>query len=387
MKERVISVLQFLFLLAGVNCVEQVHFKSIDHTDKLVVEGFISNQMKAHQVKLTKTSSIDVNKVTPEEGATVRLVIGKSFTIKLNEVKPGVYQTQVFAGTTSTVYKLLITTKDGKEYESEEVAFKNVPPITKIYAKFPYVRQQGTNRGIQIFLDTEDPTNQTRYYRWEYEQTYEIVKPFKSRFVWLGENRIGFRALSVDHCWASDTLSTILIKSTTGLEQDKVTEFPIKFIPEFSNEMAVKYSINVKQYPLTAKSYAYWKNLRDINETQGSLYDIQPGEITGNIICTSNPEESVLGYFDAGALSEMRVFYTPSDFEKAGYIPPDTFLCSGIKAAEIPANKIGEYMTQYGQYQEIIDALGSGPAFYTVLPKSCCDCTDKGTNVLPSFWR
>ncbi len=63
----------------------------------------------------------------------------------------------------------------------------------------------------------------------------------------------------------------------------------------------------------------------DLGENAGTLFDPTPTAIPGNIYCIDNPEEPVLGYFEASGVSTRRVFinrdlmpsdvFIPSDFE------------------------------------------------------------------------
>ena len=135
--------------------------------------------------------------------------------------------------------------------------------------------------------------------------------------------------------------------------------------------------------------YRYWNQIKKINESQGSLFDIQPGIVVGNIRSVENPTETVLGYFDAGVIKTKRVFFVPHSFAAAGFQPIDYFgVCNSINPAFVPFNKIGAYMTVNSVTQSIVsagaDEMGS---YYVVWPNTCCDCTREGSNVMPDFWK
>lgn len=379
-----------LLMLVGVillNCVEPFTPAITESNNNLlVVEGSISNENKQHKVSISRTTRLNDLKVVPEKGATVRLQIRNGFTISLTESTPGIYLTPPISGTIGETYKLLITTSDKKEYASKEVILKETPPIEKVYAKYPAYNASG-DVGIQIYVDTEDPANKTHFYRWEYEQTYEIKTPFPSKFVWLGGNNITYRVQAVDNCWASDTSSNVLIKSTKGFLNDRVTAQPIKFIPATSPELVLKYSILIKQYALSEDAYLFWQQLQNVNETQGSLYDIQPGEVPGNLLSVNN-DEKILGYFDAATVSQMRSFFTPKDFEATGFSPP-AFLqsCFETDPILVPIEQLGATMQIYQTSLTIYDAMGEGPSYVLLMRIPCCNCTSQGTNVMPDYWQ
>jgi hypothetical protein len=369
------------------SCVEPFEIKESATQDLLVVDGFISSTFKNHTVKLSRTSPLHKIQLVPEQGASVTIV-NNGVTITLLEVSPGIYETSPMAGVIDEKYQLFITTKNGREYASDEVTLKKVPEITDIYAKY-VVDKDGSGNGIEIYVDTKDESDKTHFYRWDYIETYEIQSPLKSNYVWIGGNEVVDRTEDIHRCWASDTLENVLIKSTVGLDEDKVVGFPIRYIPQGSYIFGVKYSILVSQYALSEDAYLFWENLRIMNENAGSLSDIQPGTIPGNIYSVSNPDETVLGYFDASAIQERRVFFDYKDFLDDGYERPG-FLsgCLRLVPVEAPEQELGAYMERYKDKMLIWDAIGFSPfpVTFLLMPAYCCDCRFYGSNVKPPFW-
>ena len=124
--------------------------------------------------------------------------------------------------------------------------------------------------------------------------------------------------------------------------------------------------------------------IHDVNQTQGSLFDIQTGAVPGNI----RGDGSALGYFSAGGVTEKRVFFAPADFSSSGYKPPKYLtVCTDYVPVEILSNQIGAFMEKNHDSMEISEATGAGIVTLILRPKFCCNRTDKGTNVRPSFWR
>jgi hypothetical protein len=190
-------------------------------------------------------------------------------------------------------------------------------------------------------------------------------------------------------CWANDTLSEVLIKSTRTQDQDRIIAYPLKFIPENSYIFRVKYSMLIQQYALSEQAFNYWENTRIFNETQGSLADVQPGTIPSNVIGITDPSETVLGYFDASGISEQRVFFNYEDFKDDGYERPGYRTdCYEITPVLVVVTEIGPYMETHSEDYAIWDAVGFWPFGHVeILPRSCCDCSDLGTTVKPSFWE
>jgi hypothetical protein len=374
-------------LLLMVCCIEPVEIKSVTYDELLVVEGYLSGETKQHKISLSNTSRLNDREFNAEQGASVTIQDNDGGIVSLTENEPGIYYTPIYAGSPGKSYQLNIQTKDGRKYTSSQVKFKNTPDIKNIYAEYVGDRRPDEN-GVTIYLDTEDPLGLTRFYRWEYEETYEIRTPFPSNFQWTGGNNVVFRDQPVDHCWASDSSENILIATTANLQSDKIVKHRLRFIPAGSHLMRIKYSLLVRQYALDETSYIFWKMIHDVNETQGSLFDIQTGAVRGNIRSDASPEDLVLGYFDAGAVIEKRVFLSPANFISSGFkIPEYLSVCLNYVPVELSINDIGAYMEKNHESMEISEIIGFGNVTLLLLPKFCCNCTKEGTNVKPSFWE
>ncbi len=385
--KRSLSYIAYILFITLMCCVEPFAIKSVEYTNLLVVDGFISTDVKKHRVTLSRTTQLSEKKILPEKGALIWIKSGSGEMIPLSEVKPGIYETAEIAGVVGEKYQLLVTTGDGREYYSSEVTLRTTPPIDKIYAEFIPVLPNG-EQGVQIYVDATGEVN-TRNFRWDFIETYQVNSPYGSNYEWLGGNDYKFRDIPVGVCYPSDTSRNVLVTTTVSLEQNKVTGFPVKLIEKGSLELFVKYSMLLKQYSLSEEGFKYWDNLRIINESQGSLYDAQPGVIRGNLFSQDDSNEIVLGYFDACVVSEKRVFFTPFQFTPLGFKRP-TYMsnCAFLVPTFVPTAELGAYMEVHQKDQLIWDAVGMEPnALFELLPKYCCDCTYLGTNIKPDFWE
>ncbi len=386
--ESIASRLFILFLLCTMCCVDPYNIKSVGYKNSLVVDGFISSDLKQHQVLLSRASTIDASKFIAETGASVAIEDSDGSTINLTEASSGTYLTPILAGIVGHLYTLKIKTSDGKQFSSDQVLLADNPGIKNIYATFSPDLAIGEGLGgVQIFLNTQDSSGNANYYRWEYEYTYEIKMPYPSTYKWLGGNNIVFRDVAVDHCWGSSSSKSIIIKSTAGLSEDKVIDQLIQTIPGYSSNLRIRYSILIKQYVLSQDAYKYWHNIQVVNQTQGTLYDTQPGTVAGNIHSTSG-SETALGYFDAGVVKVKRAFFTPADFTPSGY-KVQKFLpyCDLYQPVDVRLNVLGDYLNAHLADSLVVSEVeGLGNVLVHLRPKICCDCTSLGTNSKPSFW-
>jgi hypothetical protein len=70
---------------------------------------------------------------------------------------------------------LYIKTKGGEEYISDYVGIMDTPPIDS-------VAWRPDGDGVSVMVNTHDVTGQSKYYRWDYVETWEYESPFISLF-------------------------------------------------------------------------------------------------------------------------------------------------------------------------------------------------------------
>ncbi len=266
----------------------------------LVVEGLITDQPGQDTVKIYKTLSVWTKEWrTALENCSVWITDDMSNLYHLRRVEDGIYVTDpaTFRGMPGRKYTLHFTAKTNGElhsYESLPMKMIPVPPIDTIYfEKRNYTYQNIPTEGCQIYLETHDPADSCRFYRWDYQETWEIRLPFNV------ENKV---------CWASEKSKDIMIKNTSLLSKNMIERYPMKLITNPVERLGIKYSLLVNQYSLNEDEYYFWEKLQNSVEIVGGLYDIIPSTIPGNIYCHEDKLEKVLGYFSVSAVKSKRLF-------------------------------------------------------------------------------
>jgi hypothetical protein len=172
--------------------------------------------------------------------------------------------------------------------------------------------------------------------------------------------------------------SKIVIGSSAKLAQDVIYEFPLIQIPPNSQQLEAEYSILVRQYALTQDGYNFLSLMQLNTESLGSVFDVQPSDITGNIHCLSNPNEQVIGFISSGTVQQQRIFIKRSQIPVWDY----SFSCSD-KDIVVPndSSSLIFYFANDG-YVPIVLVMGVETNY-----QYCVDCTRQGgTTAKPSFW-
>jgi hypothetical protein len=376
--KRYIAPLICAVLLFG-SCVKEFDPPSKDFEELLTVEAFLSDEDKPFEVILSRSVPIDTSGFVPESGAGVSLIVESGESYALWESEPGIYQ---YAGQINPQigkkYKLRIQTVSGSQYESDEVTMRDTPDIGEL--RYEFEEKPNGIRGVQFYLNTKDDANQTKYYKWEWDETWVIRTPYDS-YLKFEDGRIQVRSENINTCYNFYKSTVIDIGTSKNLSQDVISDFPIKFVSTQSNRLKVRYSFNVKQISMSEESYTFWKELQKITENLGSLFDPQPSVVQGNIHNLNNGNEVVIGYFDAAAVKGARIFVDNRDLPTVQF--PNSFqYCtdSTVSAGQIP-DMVEDHYILIG---ETVNDAGF-PAYLMSAP-SCVDCRFYGTNIKPDYW-
>jgi hypothetical protein len=365
--------LLFTFIVLINSCIAQFVPETTEDQDILVVEGIITDQPGPKIIKLSTTMPLGAQSSAKTlSGCNVTLSDNLGNNFDLNETTSGSYSTSpAFQGVIGRSYTLHIKTngsRNNRTYESEPVLLRPVPPIDSIYYnKVVLTRSDdgySLTEGCQIYLDTHDPENNCKYYRWEYVETWEFQLPYN-----YVQNRV---------CWTTANSNSINIKNTSTLSEDKIVRQPLNYITNGTDRLKIRYSILVNQYSLSEEEYTYWEKLQNVVEQVGSLFDIIPASIPSNIKCIEKPEENVLGFFSVSAISSKRIFI-PGHFK--GIIDLYTDCENVVVGGNDSIPGLGTTVWV------IINNTFPPPFKVLTYFKSCADCTTRGTTIKPAFWQ
>jgi hypothetical protein len=356
----------------------------------LVIEGIISGNDSTF-IRLSRTKKVDTSRtVFAETGAQVAIESNAGANFPLTEIRTGIYAAGVLNLDASRQYRLRVKTSDGKEYLSDFVPLKSSPAIDSV----GFIAQSD---GVKIYVNTHDDAKATRYYRWDYTETWQFHSKYISSYYSNGVDSIKARPVDqqVYTCFATDTSSSVIIASTNKLTNDIVSQAPITVVPGTSEKIETKYTILVKQYALTSDAYEFWSVLQRNTQNLGSIFDVLPSETQSNFHCLSDPNELVVGYLSAGNVSTKRIFITAAQLSQYTTQYPydcdlDTAFINPPHAGTLPINDLipatSPYLVVSALYLPPANPFGK-PTAYTYSTKLCVDCTLRGKRIPPPYWR
>ena len=327
------SLLILLVFALLQRCISPYDFESIGSARTLVIDASLTNETTAHAVRLSYSFEIDTSQTDPVAGASVAFIDGANNRTVLRERSAGLYLTDSsFAGIPGTAYTLEVSLANGNTYRSTPEVLPAAIPIDSIYGEYlrlPNANDERNQTGVQIFVDAHAEDGEPKSFRYTYRDSYETPVPYPSRYDWTGRRstfEIIEREKPLGPCYRKSQSTTTLVATTSGLSENRIVAYPIRFINQSAQELAYKYIIEVTQYTISQDAHAFFRYLQESNEGAGSLSDRQLGSINGNITNVDDPQELVLGYFETAGVSRAKRIFSYHEFLDDGIITEE-YIC------------------------------------------------------------
>ena len=281
----------FLAFITIVNysCIEKLEWEEAENpSGRLVVEGSITSEQKAHQVKLIRTQPVIVSeKPVPVTGALVSISDGAQLFI-LTERESGIYSTKEdVQGQVGKTYQLIIDI-EGEHYEAFAPMIKAEPTTPVSISKW------------DIPLNFGDGVD---YFQFLYRDNFGSAVPYK--YTVTSEINPNVKDYYPENWVVPQWIQTQLDKVAS--ENDPVTsdssyylhpglEPPAIFAYGESNEPRLAYGSKVieKFYSMTDEHYNFVRAMLSETEWKG----LGPfGYVAANV--PSNISNNALGFFYA----------------------------------------------------------------------------------------
>jgi hypothetical protein len=345
----------------------------------LVVEGMIL-EGSATVVRLSRSKAPDAEgedyRYVTDAAVYVLCSDGTEIPLRWNGVK-GEYVPASAIDFKDGVTCALEIRADGKQYRSDDLMPLQTPPIEAL----SYItRNDGTETEIRI--STRDQEGKTAYYRWTYEEDWEIRAEYVALLRYDPERMLVVeQSLETGnnryYCWGRDVSNTVILGNARNMEGGVIKDQVLLQLKQedAGSRFSYLYSIHVKQYAVSREAYEYFDNMRRNTQNTGSIFSPIPSELRGNIHCLTDPEEYVIGYIPATTEESDRLYIHASDIP--GMIP--RYYCSEIISAK---SLMEVYQDGYG-----ISARNTAET-YSFRPVRCVDCTthEHATKNKPAFW-
>ncbi len=346
-------------------------------TNFLVVDGtIICGTDAVTTIIVSRTTRLgDSIQFVPELNAFVFIEQEQGNLYSLADQGNGVYTSQQLNLDSQKKFRIKIKTNDNRNYLSEYTQGKASPAIDSL----TWIQKEE----VIVSVNTHDPSNNTRYYRWDYIETWNYRSIYSTDYgVRNGLIYVKDATTQTDSCWRTSGSTNIILSSSVSLSEDVISNFPVAIIPQHHEKISLGYSILVKQYALTEEAFRYLRIIQKNTQQLGSLFDAQPSQLKGNIFSVEDPDEPVIGYVTPSTVTEKRMFIRNKQVTNWHFAPSVEFCGIILTIPQNPTNYlIFDYPdASFGPYYFVTGGL-------VITKKACLECTEQGgTNVKPGFW-
>lgn len=333
-----------LLFLVSDGCVDELKVPVLVQQHNLVVDGSITDEPGPYTVKLFLSSSIDQDLDRPEyvTGASVQIKDDLGNTEQLTEASPGIYATDAngMQGEVGRKYQVLITTTQGKQYESALATLASAGEIETLDFTFKenVINPDDISKpqdAITVLLDARGTAGNPNLFRWRWTGTYRIrtFPELNERalpnglFVpdplpcsgWVVDPEFGL--IQVDtcsccDCWLNQYSNSVLLSNNDFVEDNKFNRVQLTQLPFDKRLFYEKYHLEVEQISVPEDVYQFWKLVDSQEEGAGDIFQPNIVKVKGNIRCTSDPDEEVFGIFAVSAITKKSIFIRRSDIPK-----------------------------------------------------------------------
>lgn len=370
----------FIMVLSLLSCVDEFEIKDNNYRELLVVEGTISNALGPYVIKLSTSASLEqiINK--PKSDCVVSVIDNEGNAYPFVESGMGVYQSQGLQAEVGKSYKLLINTPEGDAYETAFQEVKVPVEIDRVYDEYREV--DDVNRtlprfGVQFYVDSKRPENDSTYLIWELEETYKYSVDFFLTHYWDGKLNEFPKPDSFFTCYRTVDIPRVYTHSTENQSIPEISRKELNYVDTQTKRLMHRYSLLVKQTNVSKACYQYFERLNEVNDDQSSPFTQQPYQVIGNVFNTDENKPDALGYFIVGGVDEQRVFLTwlrgKYEYPECEITEPDMILYARISA------------TRPSRYPVYVVTSDAGAR--AVVSAYCYDCrTEGGTIEKPDWW-
>jgi hypothetical protein len=313
MKNNIFLVVISVFLLfCHLGCIKEVTYSTPSaNFDQIVISGRITDLGERQSLRIMRPGDYKFQNFAPITGARVTLQDNQGgIWYYQEEFRPDTIHTYYldgFTGIPGREYSINIKLTNGAEYESEPQIMPVSIPLDSIYC-IGEMEEKVTPTGVF----TTTPTAAT-YGRTTLPQVLDpnLALHWDINGVWLFNEYQPqiFPPDQILFCFIKDyfnrqNINVLRLEDVvpgTTLEQ-RIGRTNISYA------MEVKMAFIVTQFTTTKKTAEYLERVKNLIEPTGSIFDVPPGNVPGNIYLKQDRDQRVLGYFEVASAQVKRTF-------------------------------------------------------------------------------
>jgi len=321
-----------------------------DPERKLVVDGYITDLFKSHQIRLSYSSTFNGDGVfieVTEDNARVYVEDDLGNRIEFGFVSKGIYKSPEFRADLDRSYKVIVEVESESFISNSKSLPQNVVPIEISFQESTKQVLSTSGENISEFQGVSvkakiDPSNDHVFYQWIQEEhyIYEAIDFPGGRTYNAREQDSVFIDIQATNanpiifewwyrlCFVQELNITqnpqVNIFEKKPNQTNGSLDIEINFI-ECSAKLEHDFAIRTKQLILDREAYEYWNAIKGSIESVGSIFDPTPYSIQGNI--TGLNGSATLGFFGVYRENSQNVFFNNDVLTNCNQMNPN--VCPG----------------------------------------------------------
>lgn len=300
-----------LFIMSG--CIDEITFDSEMTSGQLVISGGVYDHPGPYSLELALTNAATALPM-PVSGAEIYLVDGEGNRERYVEIESGIYEAagNSVTGKRGETYHIEISLPDGRTYQSIPETMPVLNGRTEVIVEPGFLQEPSASGRMMdiphIFVSANTfipETDETLYLKWDVESVYAFRE-------WQHPHPLAPPAKTCYFTQATNP-QTISQISSDLIRSNRIENKPLVSKRVVSDQFYIRHVFSVILTSVTESRYDYWDQVDQLINRSGTIFDVPPATVPGNIRSNEIENEIVLGYFEAAAKDTSHSFITRAD--------------------------------------------------------------------------
>ena len=297
--------------LLYISCIDEIQFDIDSQQPSTVVEGLISTELKEYTIRINESTilgqGID-NIKTPISGANVSVLnqTGAAVSFIEDQDDLGAYKA-VMQGVVGSSYNVEVSLPNGDVITSAPETILPAVALDSVRISIEEVSglNSSGNSEITAFVvasvDATFNANDRPFLRWRIDGEYEFQELYP----------MAFRPM---RCYVKDFIdfNNLALEDANDIDGNEIFNKEI-VRTKLNRRFHVIYGFMVTQYRISAREHEYWRQVDQLINIDGTIFDPPPATIAGNLVNTTNSQKKIQGYFSVVSQDFKRQFIETGD--------------------------------------------------------------------------
>lgn len=313
-----ISLQSYGFLLGSmllmVACSSIIELDTPNAEGRISIYGQLTNSPLHFQPVQVMITSTDIRRpVMPFAEANVSIIEeqGATHEYQYNQEKERYIPIEPFHGVPGRTYQLIVVAND-QHYVSSPQTIPVTNGQDSSFLRFDsetFITNAGASvlqYKAKVFTHTILPETEKLYLKWEVEQVHVQTELSLPKHV--------FPFSSPRNCYIIEPALSDNILLFDGAENDalEIPEMEL-FEMQLDQTLDTAGGFGIYQYSITQEALEYWKKIDLVSNRVGSIFEVPPAAVQGNLSNPEDPSEEVLGFFEVSKVDTTGVFIVAED--------------------------------------------------------------------------